>query len=524
MFYGYTGKTGLTAPTMSRSAARALSVLLCIAAAAAGRAQSETPAEPGAPAGTGAAPLELRECVAQALAKNFSVRIQSYSVDQAKAGVVIAQSTYDPVLGVAWQKSVVLTPPDTTIATQGISSTATQSHNESTTATVTQPVITGGTITASYALSREGTNSVPIPYLLNPAYVGNTSLTVTQPLLQGAGTDYNRAVIQRARLGEAIAGLSFRSSVLTTILNVETAYYNLVFARRQCAVAEDAVRLAQELLDENTVKRKTGVLTDLDVVQAEAGLATAKSQLIGFRQATGNAEDTLLQALGEREFRTAVGPVELPQLTDTNASFDFSYKLARENGPNLAIIQATIEQYKLDALRAKRNNLPQLNATGAVGYGSAADGYRAANSGLWPGAGSSWSAGLTFSIPWGMRSNRALYRQAMDSVNSQQVTLDQADQALVVGVRSAVRAVQSSVESVSAAGAAARLSQRQYDLQRAKFDAGLATSYDVLQAQNQLESARVSEIQAQVGLRAALANLRFLEGTSTGLYRVDVKG
>ena len=123
-----------------------------------------------------------------------------------------------------------------------------------------------------------------------------------------------------------------------------------------------------------------------------------------------------------------------------------------------------------------------------------------------------------------MRSNRALYRQAMDSVNSQQVTLDQADQALVVGVRSAVRAVQSSVESVSAAGAAARLSQRQYDLQQAKFDAGLATSYDVLQAQNQLESARVSEIQAQVGLRAALANLRFLEGTSTGLYRVDVKG
>ena len=500
---------------MSRITAVTLSIALSFAAVAATRAEEAPPAAPEGPA------LTLEQCVAQALAKNFAVKIQTYSLDSAKAAVIIAQSTYDPVLGVSWQKEVNLNPAVTSVVTAGAGGRPLSTDNQGATASVTQSVITGGTVTATYALGRDLTNaSSP----LNPAYLGNSSITVSQPLLQGAGTDYNRAVIDRARLGQKIAGLNFKSSVLTTILNVETAYFNVLYTRQQYRVAEDTLKLAQELLDENTIKRKTGVLTDLDVVQAQAGVATAKSQLIGFKQAMDNAADVLLQALGEREFKLPVGAVAFPPLPDTSVAIDLSYTLARDNGPTLATIETTIEQYKLDALRAKRNNLPQLNATGSMGYGSAENSFNNANSGLWPGTGHSWSAGLTFSEPWGMRSNKALYRQAMDNVNSEQVALDQADQALVVSVRNAVRSVQSSVESVAAASSAAVLSQKQYDLQKAKFEAGLATSYDVLQAQNQLESARVAELQAQVGLRVSLASLRFLEGSSLDSYRVNLQG
>ena len=34
---------------------------------------------------------------------------------------------------------------------------------------------------------------------------------------------------------------------------------------------EEELKQAQQLLDENTIKRQTGVLTDLDVMQARAG-------------------------------------------------------------------------------------------------------------------------------------------------------------------------------------------------------------------------------------------------------------
>ncbi len=471
-----------------------------------------------------APPLDVEACVVQALAKNFSVKIQTYPVDAAKAGVIIAQSAYDPVLGVTWQKAVVQDPN----RTLGSGTQKPYSNIETGTATVTQPVITGGTVTGAYSLGKNVTNEAVLLdpanplHLLNPAYPGDVSLNITQPLLQGAGVDYGRATIQISEYGAKIASLNLKSAVLAMIANVETAYDNLIFARQQYEDGLVSLNLAKELYNQNVIKRNTGVLTNLDVLQAETGVATAESQLVGYKQTVLNNEDTLLQAMGEREFKSRVGPTTLPPLPDTNVSFDFSYKLARDNGPSLAIIEATIRQYQLAALRAKRNNLPQLNATGGVGYSSAENSLSEANSRLWSGPGYNWQAGIALTLPWGLRANKALYRQAMDNVFSEQTVLDQTDQTLVVNVRASVRAVQSSVEGLAAATKAATLAQKQYELELAEFKVGLVTSYDVLLTQNQLEAAKVAEIQARVGLYNAMANLRMFEGTSLAYYHVNL--
>jgi outer membrane protein TolC len=474
----------------------------------------------GQPAPGPVSDLTLEQCVAEALARNFTVRIQAFPMDQAKAGVIIAQSTYDPVLGVSWQGGAEKSP-DLTAETP-TTTVYPYSNQQTTTLSATQNVITGGQVSANYNVIRGSTN--PVSTYINPAYEGTISLNVSQPLLQGAGTDYARAAVQIAKYGEKIADLNFKSIVLTMIYNVETAYFNLIFAREQYEVAKDTVKLAQQLLDENNIKRRTGVLTDLDVVQAEAQVATAKSQLIGYRQTKENVEDALLQALGEREFRRGVGTVAFPPLPDTSAvSFFQSYKLARDNGPSLAIVQATIDQYKLDALRARRNNLPQLTVNGGAGYNTLKGSYFTAAGNAWNGPGYTWQAGVALTFPWGQRSNKALYRQALDNMEQEQVALDQADQSLMVQVRAAVRAVESNVEGVAAATQASVLSLKQYELQKARFDAGLATSYDVVLAQNQLETTRVSEIQARVNLRVAIADLRMLEGSSLEAYRVNLK-
>jgi outer membrane protein TolC len=491
-----------------------------------------------APAGDSRPVLTLGQCVADALAKNFSVRIQNYSVDQARAGVIIAQSTYDPILGVNWQRSVnksadsITQLVQTTSAansTTGAAATTTtsvittypQSDNQATSVSATQNLLTGGQVVANYNLGRD--QSFPASQFLDPVYLGTASLSVSQPLLAGAGTSYARALIQIAQLNGKISELSFKSTVLSTIFNVETAYFNVVFARQQYEVDKDAVKLAQQLLDENTVKRRTGVMTDLDVVQAQAGLASAQTTVISGKQVLDNDEDTLLQAMGVTDFRLPVGPIEVPPAPSGEVSFDLSYKLARDNGPSLAVIEATIEQNQLTALRAKTNNRPQLGVTGGAGYDTAQNSYSNAATKVWSGPGYNWEAGLTLSFPWGLRQNKALYRQAMDSVAAEKATLDQSDQALTVQVRSGVRSVLANRQSVASATQNVALSQKQYDLQKAEFDNGLATSYDVLQAQNQLENARVTLIQSEVNLRIAIADLHFLEGTSLDLYHVDLK-
>ena len=504
-------------------------VLTAVLSACTLAAQPATPAAPVATEPTVGGPgvsLSLDQCVAQALAKNFTIRISTLAADSAKAGVVIAQSVYDPVLGVTWQR-VVQRDADSSyelITAQGtalIAATYPYTNTQSTTLSASQNLITGGNVSAQYILARDESN--PARLFLNPAYTGQISLNVSQPLLQGAGSDYGRAAIQIARLNDRIGGLNLKSSVLTMIFNVESAFFDVIFVQRQYDVAKDTLKLAQQLLDENRIKRQTGVLTDLDVVQAEAGVATAQNQLILALQAVGNAEDTLLQTMGEQQFRTQVGVIALTATPDTNVSFDHSYKVARDTGPTLAIVQATIDQYKLQALQAKRNALPALSVNGGGGYSSERTSYTSAIGNTFSGPGYNWQAGINLSFPLGLRQTRAAYRQALDNLHTGQAQYDQSDQTLTVQLRAAVRSIQANRQSVDSANNTVRLSEKQYELQKAKFDAGLATSYDVLQAQNQLETARVSQIQAEVNLRIAVADLHFLEGTSVDTYHITLK-
>jgi len=175
--------------------------------------------------------------VAEALAKNFTVSLQSYVVVSSKEAVIVAKSTYDLVLGVSGQKSFQQQPqisPDINAYSN--------STNQSSAVFVTQAVETGATITANYQLSRNGSNQPPpsfdpqAPSSFNPEYDGQTSINLSQPLLAGFGLDYNRATIQIAKMTETIAHLDFKTTMLSTILSVETAYYNLIYTRREYEV------------------------------------------------------------------------------------------------------------------------------------------------------------------------------------------------------------------------------------------------------------------------------------------------
>ncbi len=483
-------------------------------------APAAPPAEPANAATSNLPALTLDDCVAQSLEKNFNVRIQKFSTEQAKDSIIIDQSDYDPTFSLSSQKSETQNASRTNPST-GATAGGSYSNNETTLLSVSEKIITGGTLSANSNLDRN--RDVPSSEWINPAYTSDVSLSLTQPLLQGAGIDYNRAAIKRAKLGAQIADLNFKSTVLTVIFNVETAYFNLIFAREQYKVQQDSLRLAQELYNENTIKRQTGVLTDLDVLQAQVGVSTARSQLILDEQTVHNDEDILLQSLSQRDFSGQVGPVDFPAVEkNPDVSFDFSYKLARDNGPNLAIIQATIEQFKLDALTTKRDALPELDVNGAIGYNSLGQSYSGSFSRVLNNDGHSWQAGVTLTFPLGLRANRALYRQALASQHSEETSYEQEDENLTVQVRSAVRAVQTGLESVQASTETATLSEKQYELEKAKFDAGLVTSFDVLQEQNALESARVAELQAKVNLHTAIANLHFLEGSSLQRYHINL--
>ncbi len=465
-------------------------------------------AQEPAPAPAAAPVLTLEECVARALEKNFTLKAQGFSTDIAKESLNVAKANFEPSFSASAQRAMTQTSPNV------------RTDSGDTRLGVDQNLTSGAVVNLSTSVARSSSN--PLVLLPNPVYNSDMSLSVTQPLLRGAGTTVNRAAIERSRLGLGIAHINFKGSVLQVVRDTEVAFYNLVFARGQLAVKQHSLELAQRLYDENKARRTTGVATDLDVLSAEVGVATANNGVVTAQQQVRNSEDALLALIGQTDFSTLVGTVSLPSRPDPMPSFDVSYKLARDNQPDLLAAESTIKQFQLDASTAKNGALPTLNLGGAVGYNGTDHTYGSAINRTPDGDARNWQVDLSLNVPWGLHADRARYRSALASLRQEQALLQQIDLNLVVQVRGAVRAVETNQQSVEIFTKATELAVRQYELELARFKAGLSTSRQVLQIQDDLESARVNELQARVNLRTALSNLHQLESSSLERYHITL--
>lgn len=471
-----------------------------------------TPAAPVAPAGP---VLTLEECIARALNKNFDLQIQQFSTQNARDEIIAANAAYDPTLF-------------STAALAGVKSsslgTSTTTQQQSVTLGVTQRLATGAQVTASTALDRSKERPYSAPPLFNPVYTSDLALSITQPLLQGFGVTINRAAIQRARLGVTRANYDFKSVVISVIRDVEDAYYRLAFAREQLAVRRFSLEVAQKLLDENKTRLNTGVSTNLEVLQSDVGVANARRDLLLAEQSVSDSEDALLRLIGRFEFSTRPGPLRIPDDPVPAVSFDRSYALALANSPDYASGKVAAEQLKIDVAVAKNNRLPAVDLGAAIGYnGENRDSAGSAFSSATTGDDYNWQVDLTVSIPWGLRAERARYRQALTNLNRQQTALQQLDQTLLVQVRTAVRAVDTNRETVAVSALATELSQKQFETEKARYEAGLSTYRFVEDSRQDLDTARVNELLARVNLRIALSELARLEGTSLDRYQVKLE-
>lgn len=508
---------------MSRSSVRALLALSLTCATAFAQTPAATPVPQAVPdAGASTVPFSLEDAIAAALKKNFDLQIQGYNVENAKDQVKIQEAAFDPTLTANVTRSVDQAASNTSVL-DGAQRQGTRNDNTTARIGVSDRIApTNGTLSLSTNISRRATNSTNT--LVNPNFGNGVSANLNQPLLRDAGRTAATSAIDRAKLGLNIASIAYKSRVLSVISDTENAYYNLVAARETLRIRQFSQTYSQRFLDENSARRQTGVATDLDVLSAEVGLATARQQVVQAEQSVRDAEDRLLNLINSPTFETRPGPVSFDEYKGGAPNFSMSYKRAREYYPDTLTAEEQIKQLRIDLETARRNQLPDLDLIASLGYTAKAtnEGYGQAISNLPDEHGNNWSIGLNYSMPWGRHADKARYRIAQSNLNSQKARLDQLEQTLLVNVRVAVRAVETQLVAVEIATKGSELALRQYEQQKARFDAGLSTSRLVLQIQDDLEDARFRELSARLALRRAAAELGRLEGTSLERFRVQL--
>ncbi len=456
--------------------------------------------------------LTLRACIEGALANNLDIQIERINPGISSWDVVREQGVFDPgFTGVVNYQDEIQPFGPLEATAVGINSQIARTLYEQIGLSGKLPIGT------EYNLSLFDTRFMGTVTSNETVFTGTGILSLTQPLLKNFGLGPNTAAIRIARVGTQIAYQQFALQVMTTISAAQDAYYELIFAIEDHKAKIEDLNRAKRLLEENRKRVEVGVISPLEVTQAEAGVAEREGAVIVSERLIMDNQNALIRIISQNvtEYRkTTLSPVDYPIVEMVELDVARSVNTALKYRPDYLQARQELEQRGIE-LKFTRNQLwPEIDLQGSYGWNGQGSTFGNFIENVGSGDNPVWSVGVTVTVPLGNRQARADYKTAQLQQEQSLLNLKRLEQSIIVSVDTVVGNVQSNLKLVEATRVARRLAEESLRAEETKMLAGTSTSFLVLEAQSQLGQARSAEIRAQADYSESLVRLALVEGTT----------
>ncbi len=490
--------------------------------------------------------ISLADAALQALKHNLDISISRQTKESRQADITVEQAKFDPTLSVNGQFNRAVSPLNRPVLgfSQGPLNDIRifDQRNHSVTLDATTNLPTGGNVDLNYSPARTnvsgaqacfgqppttpGCSGTSSSFLFNPAWTGGLALTLTQPLLRNAGFDVTKTFIRVAQNNAIVEEHVFRDRVLTVLALVEQTYWEVVFANENLKVAEAALKAAQELLATNRAKAKAGIMSIVDVLQAEAAVASRVEQVLVADKAIRDQEDQLRRLLNpaEEDLRQdlRLTPLDQPVVTLEPISLQEAIDKAIEQRPEIAQAMKNMETSDLNTKFAKNQILPTLSFQGTMGMAGLGKDYGDSVNRNFNGDYYNYGAGLVLSYPLGNRSAWSAYNKRQLEEKNAEASLMNVRQQIIVGVREAVRRVQTDFKRIETTRSARIMAEKQLQAEQERLKVGLSTTRFVLDFQRDLATAQGNELRATVDYNKSLSNLSRHKATTLDRYNLQL--
>jgi outer membrane protein len=459
--------------------------------------------------------LTLEQCLRRTLANNLGLQIARFGPPIAHTTVIEAEALFDPTWFLNSAAGRVREPsPNSFLGTSALIE-----NTWTFTTGIQDHLVTGANVQLSQSWTWLRANS-PFIATPSPQYSPGLTLSVTQPLLRGAGVEVNTSPIVLARLDETISAEDFKLVLQNTILQVEAAYWDLVVAETQVQAISEALEAARENLRITTRRFEEGKDKRVVVSLATSAVTSREADLVAARLHLATASDLLKRLMHDPELPLAQPVVLLamePPLADPtpvgSPLLEKSLSVALQNRPELHQADARLSQADLRERVAKNATLPQLDFVASYGLTGLDKKLGPAMEQQFSTEFYNWSAGLNFSFPIGNRGPTAAYHRSQ-LLQSQTVrTREDILQQVMLDVSQSVRNLAAAQESILASRAAREAAEQTVKDEEAFVSAGAALLKDLLDAQGTLADAKVREMQAMSAYMVGLAALQRAQGT-----------
>jgi outer membrane protein len=395
----------------------------------------------------------------------------------------------------------------------------------------------GGSYSISYGSAQVNTDQVIS--VLSPAFQSQFAASLSVPLLRNLFWSPTWTLVRTTRIGVDASRQQFESQLMDVVRSTEDAYWGLTAARDGRRVAAKSLETARALLDQTKAQYQVGVVSKVDVVQAEAGVADREFRLITADAVERNAQDALIDAvLGPWLAPDSKPTVELTDLPEDVHVQAVDPKLATEKAfeyrPELALARSQIATNEVELRFASNQRLPRLDVTGTYGYQGLSG--RVSRNCVNFGGGActatvphDWSSaddkfftkdgdknyGIegVLSIPIGNVTARSNYDKAQLELRRSRTQLKRLEQSIVSDIRKAARNLQASLEGIQAAERGVVAATEQLRAERVRLEYGESTPFDVLLKEEALVQAENQLILAQQVYHNSVTALDRAQGT-----------
>jgi len=357
------------------------------------------------------------------------------------------------------------------------------------------------------------------------AFSPTVQLTYVQPLLRNFGSDYYLGQKRIMAAGTDAATADMINIASGVIRDTIQAYWELAYQDKEVDIRRSALNLAREQLRVTQARLDVGVGAPTDLAEVRATIATREDDLLLSELTLSERALDVRQISGMR-----ISPTEIlltpsdqaaPQLFDV--SIDQALKAANEANPQILAVRAHGRQARIVVEVDENGLLPQLDVNVAAGPLGYADNIGDAMSQLVHFDNYAITGGLTLTAPLQRRVAKGLLGAARGQLHKSEISEADLRAQVEVAVARAVDLVKQTQKRLDVEAEAIQLGQVNLDAERARFDVGRSTNFDVLRRQDELSQAQLRRIRAGADYMKAIAVLQALTGELLPAYGINIK-
>ena len=310
------------------------------------------------------------------------------------------------------------------------------------------------------------------------------NLKLTQPLFTGGAVT---AGIKGAKAYENIASYSYLQSKIKNRLDTIKIFSDIINAQRNLEALKYSEGVLLKRYQKQEEQLKLRLITKTDVLQTEYSIEDIRAQMINIK----NVIDTNMEKL---YIRTGINKSEPLNLIPFDIPNNFSEKINLNSDLKQAInesLSAKLAEEQVKVASATRmaavgDLLPKVNAFASYGTGERTTFERSYKDGEWTGG---------IEVSWkvfSFGSDLDNYRVAKLQEEQEELKETSTKENIEINVRSAYLNVLSLEKQIASQSKALEAAKVNFELNQEKYDAGLISTVDYLDFENTYRRARIA--------------------------------